>query len=185
LLFRNRLVPRVLRGSNQRQGAPAAEGTTTRPGAWCYLPGGDRSSTAAGGQVYIAYIMGERRSSVRRSQKGTISGLNLHTPSPGRGSSRSVVRRRVAREGTAPTSWPQEARVPTCSCDKSAFAAEAQASEASSSGVRARRMQNSLPSGSARTTQVTSEPWPISIFLAPRATRRSTSASRSSGRRSR
>ena len=35
--------------------------------------------------------------------------------------------------------------------------------------------QNSLPSGSAITTQLTS-PWPMSIRVAPRETRRSTSA---------
>jgi glycine/D-amino acid oxidase-like deaminating enzyme len=46
------------------------------------------------------------------------------------------------------------------------------------------KMQNSLPSGSASTTHDCS-PWPMSTCVAPWATRRATSASRSSGRKSR
>src|SRR6185437_611130 len=46
---------------------------------------------------------------------------------------------------------------------------------------RARSTQNSLPSGSASTIQVTSSPWPTSTCRAPMLTSRSTSASRLSG----
>ena len=45
-------------------------------------------------------------------------------------------------------------------------------------------MQNSLPSGSAKTTQLCS-PWPMSTRVAPIASARATSACWSSGRRSR
>ena len=51
-------------------------------------------------------------------------------------------------------------------------------------GSRELRTQNSLPSGSASTTHDCS-PWPTSTRVAPRSTRRFTSASRSSGRKSR
>ena len=51
--------------------------------------------------------------------------------------------------------------------------------------VRARKIQNSLPSGSAMTTHVTPLPWPISTRVAPRDSSRATSASWSTGRKSR
>lgn len=54
-----------------------------------------------------------------------------------------------------------------------------------SPGGRARRTQNSLPSGSAMTTQDTSGGWPMSMRRAPRLSSRCTSAAWSSGRRSR
>jgi hypothetical protein len=51
-------------------------------------------------------------------------------------------------------------------------------------GSRELRTQNSLPSGSASTTHDCS-PWPTSTRVAPKSTSRFTSASRSSGRKSR
>ena len=53
-----------------------------------------------------------------------------------------------------------------------------------SAGCRDDSTQNSLPSGSRRTTHVCS-PWPTSARVAPRSSRRATAASRSSGRKSR
>jgi NAD(P)-dependent dehydrogenase (short-subunit alcohol dehydrogenase family) len=50
-------------------------------------------------------------------------------------------------------------------------------SAASDQGRRPARTQNSFPSGSAMTTQLTSAPWPTSACRAPRSSRRRTSSS--------
>ena len=95
-----------------------------------------------------------------------------HRPAGRRPDRRRTVARGPPPPGRRePSSWPTPG--PTAAADRSG-----------SVRTRGSSTQNSLPSGSASTTQVSS-PWPTSAWVAPRSSRRATSACWSAGRKSR
>jgi mannose-6-phosphate isomerase-like protein (cupin superfamily) len=98
-------------------------------------------------------------------------GIHAFSNESGAGStSKASTGWKTCRASSGP---PSSSHTTTCTSSEEI---ETRPQDSSSSGVSARRTQNSLPSGSAITTQVTSGPCPTETRFAPSPSRRATSA---------